>query len=90
MGIFYIPVHYLVSFEGKRKMGLFSFPQDMCEKLLDQEDEERVFNVLKYIEDADLRQWKLPNAKEFQTALRDERAKLNCITNPHVFEQVKI
>lgn len=71
-------------------MGLFSFPQDMCEKLLDQEDEERIFNVLKYIEDADLRQWKLPNAKEFQTALRDERAKLNCITNPLVFEQVKI
>ncbi|XP_006647316.1 uncharacterized protein LOC102700210 [Oryza brachyantha] len=60
----------------------------ICENLLEQEDEERVFNILKYIEDADLRQWKLPNAKEFQTALRDERAKLNCITNPLVFEQL--
>uniref|UniRef100_J3LCN4 DHHA1 domain-containing protein n=1 Tax=Oryza brachyantha TaxID=4533 RepID=J3LCN4_ORYBR len=65
-----------------------SFAQYICENLLEQEDEERVFNILKYIEDADLRQWKLPNAKEFQTALRDERAKLNCITNPLVFEQL--
>ncbi|XP_062182352.1 uncharacterized protein LOC133886632 isoform X2 [Phragmites australis] len=60
----------------------------MCENLLEQEDEERVSNVLEYIEDADLRRWQLPNTKEFQTALRDERAKLNCVTNPHVFEQL--
>uniref|UniRef100_A0A0E0BFR8 Uncharacterized protein n=1 Tax=Oryza glumipatula TaxID=40148 RepID=A0A0E0BFR8_9ORYZ len=70
-----------------RNLAEIKSDSDMCEKLLDQEDEERVFNVLKYIEDADLRQWKLPNAKEFQTALRDERAKLNCITNPLLFEQ---
>ena len=56
--------------------------------MLDQEDEERVSNVLEYIEDADLRRYQLPNTKEFQTALRDERAKLNCVTNPHVFGQV--
>jgi hypothetical protein len=72
-----------------RNLAEIKSDSDMCEKLLDQEDEERVFNVLKYIEDADLRQWKLPNAKEFQTALRDERAKLNCITNPLVFEQLQ-
>ena len=60
----------------------------MCENLLDQEDEERVSNVLEYIEDADLRRYQLPNTKEFQTALRDERAKLNCVTYPHVFGQV--
>ncbi|KAJ1274460.1 hypothetical protein BS78_05G063300 [Paspalum vaginatum] len=59
-----------------------------CEDLLDQEDVERVSNVLEYIEDADLRRWQLPNTKELQTALRDERAKLNCVTNPHVFEQL--
>ncbi|GJN28228.1 hypothetical protein PR202_gb16327 [Eleusine coracana subsp. coracana] len=53
----------------------------------DLEDQERVSNVLEYIEDADLRRWQLPNTKEFQTALRGERAKLNCITNPHVFDQ---
>jgi hypothetical protein len=56
--------------------------------LLEQEDQERVANMLEYIEDGDLRRWQLPNTKEFQTALREERAKLNCITNPHDFEQV--
>ncbi|KAL6592045.1 hypothetical protein ACP70R_049631 [Stipagrostis hirtigluma subsp. patula] len=60
----------------------------LYENLLDQEDVERVSNVLGYVEDADLRRWQLPNTKEFQTALRDERAKLNCVTNPHVFEQL--
>uniref|UniRef100_A0A0D9XPG0 DHHA1 domain-containing protein n=1 Tax=Leersia perrieri TaxID=77586 RepID=A0A0D9XPG0_9ORYZ len=65
-----------------RKLAGTKSDSDMRENLLDQEDEERVFNVLKYIEDADLRQWQLPNSKEFQTALSDERAKLNCITNP--------
>lgn len=49
---------------------------------------ERVSKVLQYIEDADLRRWQLPDTKEFQAALRDERAKLNCVTNPHVFEQL--
>lgn len=62
--------------------------QRMCENLLEQEHVERVLNVLECIEDADLRRYQLPNTKEFQTALRDERAKLNCVTNPHVFEQV--
>ncbi|KAF0895851.1 hypothetical protein E2562_016580 [Oryza meyeriana var. granulata] len=71
-----------------RKLAGIKSDSDISEKLLDQEDERRVFNVLKYIEDADLRQWQLPNAKEFQTALKDERAKLNCITNPLVFEQL--
>jgi hypothetical protein len=60
----------------------------MCKNLFDQEDEERVSNVVEYVEDADLRWWQLPNTKEFQAALREERAKLNCVTNPHVFEQV--
>ncbi|CAL4995300.1 unnamed protein product [Urochloa decumbens] len=59
----------------------------ICDNLFDQEHEEQISNVLEYIEDADLRRWQLPNTKEFQTALRDERAKLNCVTNPHVFEQ---
>ncbi|KAL6870910.1 hypothetical protein ACP4OV_014758 [Aristida adscensionis] len=61
---------------------------DMHENLLDHEDEERVSNFLQYLEDGDLRRWQLPNTKEFQTALRDERAKLNCVINPHVFEQL--
>uniref|UniRef100_A0A0D9XPG2 Uncharacterized protein n=1 Tax=Leersia perrieri TaxID=77586 RepID=A0A0D9XPG2_9ORYZ len=74
---------YLLDFIGPKNFALelSRFIPRIC-NLLDQEDEERVFNVLKYIEDADLRQWQLPNSKEFQTALSDERAKLNCITNP--------
>ncbi|KAF7053061.1 hypothetical protein CFC21_061060 [Triticum aestivum] len=61
---------------------------ETCENLLGQEDEERVSNVVKYVEDADLRQWQLPDSRAFHTALRDERAKLNCVSNPHVFEQL--
>uniref|UniRef100_A0ACD5WAY8 Uncharacterized protein n=1 Tax=Avena sativa TaxID=4498 RepID=A0ACD5WAY8_AVESA len=61
---------------------------EMCENLLEKEDEERVLNVVKYIEDADLRRWQLPNSREFHAALREERAKLNCLTNPLVFEQL--
>ncbi|KQJ89289.1 hypothetical protein BRADI_4g24690v3 [Brachypodium distachyon] len=61
---------------------------ELPENLLCQEDGERVLNVLKYVEDADLRRWQLPNTREFHMALRDERAKLNCVTNPHVFEQL--
>ncbi|TVU26716.1 hypothetical protein EJB05_29275, partial [Eragrostis curvula] len=60
----------------------------VSDNLLEQEDQERVSNILEYIEDADLRRWQLPNTKEFQIVLRDERAKLNCVTNPHVFEQL--
>ncbi|TVU26711.1 hypothetical protein EJB05_29270, partial [Eragrostis curvula] len=67
--------------ETKSDAGVF-------DNLLDQEDQERVSNILEYVEDADLRRWQLPNTKEFQTALRDERTKLNCVTNPHVYEQL--
>ncbi|KAL6658351.1 hypothetical protein ACP70R_003937 [Stipagrostis hirtigluma subsp. patula] len=82
---------YLLDFIGPKRFAfeLSQFvPSGLYENLLDQEDVERVSNVLGYVEDADLRRWQLPNTKEFQTALRDERAKLNCVTNPHVFEQL--
>uniref|UniRef100_A0A6V7QXJ1 Uncharacterized protein n=1 Tax=Ananas comosus var. bracteatus TaxID=296719 RepID=A0A6V7QXJ1_ANACO len=61
---------------------------DEFSSLLSEEDENRLSTVLRYIEDADLQQWKLPNAKEFNIGIRDERAKLNCITNPYVFKQL--
>ncbi|OAY74025.1 hypothetical protein ACMD2_10866 [Ananas comosus] len=63
-------------------------PLDEFSSLLSEEDENRLSTVLRYIEDADLQQWKLPNAKEFNIGIRDERAKLNCITNPYVFKQL--
>lgn len=58
--------------------------------LLNQEDESRVATVLKYLEDADLRQWELPDIKAFNIGIKDERAKLNSVTNPHVFEQLLV
>ncbi|KAK9079420.1 hypothetical protein SSX86_001091 [Deinandra increscens subsp. villosa] len=56
--------------------------------LLNIEDQERMEMVLKYIEDADLRLWTLPDIKEFNIGLSNWRSKLNCITNPHMFEQL--
>lgn len=56
--------------------------------LLNQEDEDRVATVLRYLEDTDLRRWELPHIKAFNIGIKDERAKLNCVTNPHVFKQV--
>ncbi|XP_026658079.2 uncharacterized protein LOC103701218 isoform X3 [Phoenix dactylifera] len=56
--------------------------------LLNQEDEDRVATVLRYLEDTDLRRWELPDIKAFNIGIKDERAKLNCVTNPHVFKQL--
>ncbi|KAK4846590.1 hypothetical protein QYF36_019538 [Acer negundo] len=44
--------------------------------------------VLKYIEDADLRRWSLPNTNAFRVGLKEWRSKLNCITNPYMYEQL--
>ncbi|KAG1369806.1 hypothetical protein COCNU_15G001720 [Cocos nucifera] len=55
---------------------------------LNQEDEDRVATVLRYLEDTDLRRWELPDIKAFNIGIKDERAKLNCVTNPHVFKQL--
>ncbi|XP_071717210.1 uncharacterized protein [Rutidosis leptorrhynchoides] len=56
--------------------------------LFNTEDRERVKMVLKYIEDGDLRRWTLPDIKEFNIGLSKWRSKLNCITNPHLFDQL--
>ncbi|XXG78151.1 hypothetical protein AAC387_Pa08g2153 [Persea americana] len=57
-------------------------------RLLNQEDGDRVSMVIKYIEDHDLRRWALPDTKAFNIGLREERSKLNCVTNPYVFDQL--
>lgn len=56
--------------------------------LLNPKQRERLELVLKYIEDADLRQWSLPNIKAFNLALGEWRSMLNCMTNPHMYEQL--
>ncbi|KAJ4973407.1 hypothetical protein NE237_006581 [Protea cynaroides] len=56
--------------------------------LLNHEDRDSLAMVLKYIEDGDLRRWKLPDIKAFNIGIGELRSKLNCITNPYLFEQV--
>lgn len=57
--------------------------------LLNPKQRDHLELVLKYIEDADLRQWSLPNIKAFNLALGEWRSMLNCMTNPHMYEQVQ-
>lgn len=59
-------------------------------KLFDDEDECRVFNVLKYIEDLDFRKFELCDIEAFKIGIREELGRLNCVTNPCVFEQVTL
>ena len=44
--------------------------------------------VLKCIEDSDLRRWSLPDIRAFNIGIDQWRSKLNCITNPYMYEQV--
>ncbi|KAL9809829.1 hypothetical protein AtNW77_Chr5g0092981 [Arabidopsis thaliana] len=55
--------------------------------LLSVEDKTRVESVLDYIEDIDLRRWMLPDIKAFSFGLKDWRSRINCITNPYMYEQ---
>lgn len=54
------------------------------------EDEEvcRVESLFKYIEDADLWSWVLPDSKAFSSGLSDSRIEYNVEKNPAVFKQV--
>lgn len=62
--------------------------KDKNASLLDIEDGDRVEKVLRYVEDIDLRRFKLPDVGAFKIGIKEEMAKLNCVTNPYVFEQV--
>lgn len=56
--------------------------------LLDPRDRDCVETVLKYIKDGDLRRWKLPDTRAFNVGLSEWRSKLNCLTNPDMYQQV--
>ncbi|THG06024.1 hypothetical protein TEA_014358 [Camellia sinensis var. sinensis] len=60
-----------------------------AKSLLNPKDRDCMVLVLKYIEDADLRRWILPNIKAFNIRLGEWHSMLNCITNPHMYEQVQ-
>ncbi|KAK6945855.1 hypothetical protein RJ641_013399 [Dillenia turbinata] len=55
--------------------------------LLNPEEQKRVHLVLNYIEDVDLRRWSLPDIKKFCNGITVLQLKLNCITNPQMYEQ---
>ncbi|KAI3853593.1 hypothetical protein MKW98_025110 [Papaver atlanticum] len=56
--------------------------------LVRSEDRDRIQTLLKYIEDGELNRWSLPDTKAFNISLKEERRKLNCITNPYMFDQL--
>ncbi|KAI3990295.1 hypothetical protein MKX01_037634 [Papaver californicum] len=70
----------------------FPFPSnkllDMELTLVRSEDRDRIETVLKNIEDSELNKWNLPDIKAFNISLKEERRKLNCITNPYMFDQL--
>ncbi|MCD7451612.1 hypothetical protein HAX54_012874, partial [Datura stramonium] len=55
--------------------------------LLNSTFQDQVENVLKYIEDGDLHRWSLPDIRAFGIGINQWRSKLNCISNPHMYEQ---
>nr|POE63793.1 hypothetical protein CFP56_26618 [Quercus suber] len=65
----------------------FGFPKGVVTSLLDPKDRDCVEMVLKYIEDSDLRRWSLPDIRAFNIGIDQWRSKLNCITNPYMYEQ---
>ncbi|GMN58312.1 hypothetical protein TIFTF001_027409 [Ficus carica] len=60
----------------------------MVESLLEPKDRDRAELLLKYIEDVDLRQQNLPDIRAFTIGLDEWRSKLNCLTNPYMYEQL--
>lgn len=62
----------------------------LAASLLDPKDQDRVEIILKFIEDGDLRRWSLADIRAFNIGLSEWRSRLNCITNPYVYEQVWI
>lgn len=68
---------------------LFNAQEGDAVSLLNYTFQDQVKNVLKYIENGDLRRWSLPDITAFGIGISQWRSKLNCITNPHMYEQVR-
>ncbi|KAL8136536.1 hypothetical protein V2J09_002537 [Rumex salicifolius] len=61
--------------------------QKVGSSLLDSKDQERVELLLNYIEDVDLRRWRLTDINAFKIGMGEWRSRMNCITNPFMFDQ---
>ncbi|XP_037496582.1 uncharacterized protein LOC105636022 isoform X2 [Jatropha curcas] len=57
-------------------------------RLLNPEEQVQIEDVLEHIEDVDLRRWSLPDIGAFNMGLSEWRSKINCVTNPHMFEKL--
>ena len=67
---------------------LLCLMQDAASSLLNSDDQCHMELLLNYLEDGDLRQWKLPDIRAFNIGISEWRSNLNCITNPHMYVQV--
>ncbi|XP_057515613.1 uncharacterized protein LOC130797146 isoform X1 [Amaranthus tricolor] len=61
---------------------------DAASSLLNSDDQCHMELLLNYLEDGDLRQWKLPDIRAFNIGISEWRSNLNCITNPHMYVQL--
>lgn len=71
-----------------RQKDAWIFLKGVVPSLVDSKDKGRVELILKYIEDADLRHWSLPDIKPFNIGLSEWRSRFSCISNPYMFKQV--
>ncbi|KAG2704914.1 hypothetical protein I3760_05G028400 [Carya illinoinensis] len=78
---------YLLDFLGPKGFAMKLAQRSSCD-LLDPKDQDRMEIILKFIEDGDLRRWSLADIRAFNIGLREWRSRLNCITNPYVYEQL--
>ncbi|KAL4186342.1 hypothetical protein AMTRI_Chr09g33410 [Amborella trichopoda] len=61
---------------------------DSRDALVSKSEVERVKQLFKYIEDADLWRWALPDSKEFSSGLKDIIREFSVDLNPSLFEQL--
>ncbi|CAN6450825.1 unnamed protein product [Victoria cruziana] len=65
-----------------------NFAEENKTSLINGADASDVVMLIKYIEDANLRKWELPDIRAFNIGIRPMMSKLNCITNPDIFDQL--
>lgn len=72
--------------DSLKKHHLLFLMQGVASSLLNSNG--RIELLLNYLEDGDLRRWRLPDIQAFSIGISEWRSKLNCIVNPHMFDQV--
>ncbi|KAK1267919.1 hypothetical protein QJS04_geneDACA006476 [Acorus gramineus] len=62
--------------------------QGKVTELLEGEVCDRMRKIVDYVEDGDLQRWALPDVKAFNTGIKEERERLNCVANPYLFDEL--